>query len=819
MSVAMQLNGRRYGHIRVEGILGQGAMGHVYEGFDETLARRVALKVLQPESRLDGEARTRLIREARALSQLDHPNVCRIYDFIEGGDADVLVLELIDGRTLEQALQDGLSLTEKLRIARDVAAGLVAAHRAGILHRDLKPENVMLTSSGQVKVLDFGLARWIEQKAKTGRARAPSGPHIVRPHAVPADADRTAVRAFALPDVRVPGSATEFGLTVGTPLFMSPEQARGETLTTASDVYSFALLLQAMFTGREPYPENLDAHDVMAHAARGGSLPVSGVRRDIAALIRALKAFAPSDRPTAADALRRIEHIIGAPKRILRDVVAVIVVVVMLLGAWKYTVDLRRAEAEARKQRSQADALIGFMLGDLRKKLEPVGKLDILDGVGTRALEYLSSLDTKSMTPQEIGRQAQALYQLADVRITNGNLAGAIEVSNKALALAEIAANRDRLDPELALGLGTAHFWVGEAHRRAGDLGDALTHMREYARITEELAKRYPHIDEYQTERIDGHSNIGTILEAQGDLAGALEEYRLTLGIRQARLAAVPSDKRRRADEAGSLNKVGFALERLGRLAEARDYYERERAILEPLAAEDAKNMVIAERLATSYGYGAGILELLGDDAGALRRRDEALALTRRLAAHDPANARWRRSLAIALLRHASLLRRRGTMAEALSELRESEALLRQLVAKDPARSDTRNDLARVDVGYSVLFLAQHDAAAARDKAAEAVSLLSRISGDRARLSLAAAQIALGDAEAASGDRRAAATSWQAASVNSMPSDGSAPEPRQIASLATALLRLGRTNDTLPLIAHLHEIGYREADLEQLLRR
>src|SRR5436305_1777580 len=489
MSVAMQLNGRRYGHIRVEGILGQGAMGHVYEGFDETLARRVALKVLQPESRLDGEARTRLIREARALSQLDHPNICRIYDFIEAGDADVLVLELIDGRTLEQALQDGLSLAEKLRIARDVAAGLVAAHRAGLRHRDLKPENVMLTRSGQVKVLDFGLARWIEQKAKSGRARAAvSGPHIARPHAVPADADRTAVRAFALPDIRVPGSATAFGLTVGTPLFMSPEQARGETLTTASDVYAFALLLQAMFTGREPYAENLDAHDVMAHAARGGSLPVSGVRRDIAALIKALKAFAPSDRPTAADALQRIEHIIGAPKRILRDVVVAIVAVVMLLGAWKYTIDLRRAEAEARKQRSQADALIGFMLGDLRKKLEPVGKLDILDGVGTRALEYLSSLDTKSMTPQEIGRQAQALYQLADVRITNGNLAGAIEVSNKALALAEIAANRDRGDPELALGLGTAHYWVGDAHRRAGDLPGALTHMREYGRITKELA-------------------------------------------------------------------------------------------------------------------------------------------------------------------------------------------------------------------------------------------------------------------------------------------------------------------------------------------
>src|SRR6266542_1662348 len=164
----MNLNGRRYGHIRVERILGQGGMGDVYQGFDETLARRVALKVLHHDIRLDAEARTRLIREARTLSQLDHPNICRIYDFIEDGESDVLVLEMIDGRTLQEAMNDGLSAAEKLRIARAIASVLVAAHRAGIIHRDLKPANVMLTKSGQVKVLDFGLARWVE-RTKSGQ--------------------------------------------------------------------------------------------------------------------------------------------------------------------------------------------------------------------------------------------------------------------------------------------------------------------------------------------------------------------------------------------------------------------------------------------------------------------------------------------------------------------------------------------------------------------------------------------------------------------------------------------------------------------------
>ena len=155
----MNLAGRSFGHIRVDRILGQGGMGDVYEGFDVRLARRVALKVLNSEGQLDEEARARLIREARTLSKLDHPNICRIYDFIDDGVSDVLVLELIDGRTLQEAMDDGLSTAEKLRIARAIASVLVAAHRAGIIHRDLKPENVMLTKSGQVKVLDFGLAR------------------------------------------------------------------------------------------------------------------------------------------------------------------------------------------------------------------------------------------------------------------------------------------------------------------------------------------------------------------------------------------------------------------------------------------------------------------------------------------------------------------------------------------------------------------------------------------------------------------------------------------------------------------------------------
>src|SRR5688572_16802415 len=158
----MELIGRRFGHIRITDVVGQGGMGDVYAGYDEKLDRKVALKVLHAENRLDAESRERLVREARALSKLDHPHICRIYDYIESTDVDVLVLEFINGRTLQDVIYDEqTSRSEKLEIAVAVAEVLVAAHRVGIVHRDLKPENVMLTKQGEVKVLDFGLARWL----------------------------------------------------------------------------------------------------------------------------------------------------------------------------------------------------------------------------------------------------------------------------------------------------------------------------------------------------------------------------------------------------------------------------------------------------------------------------------------------------------------------------------------------------------------------------------------------------------------------------------------------------------------------------------
>ncbi len=152
----------RLGHFRVVGELGQGGMGSVYIGLDENLGRRVALKVIRPDQRLDPMRKARFLREARVLSSLDHPNVCQFHDFIEGEKQDCLVLELVEGRNLREALDEGLDDGQKIRIAEQLLDVLVAVHGKGVIHRDLKPENIMLTDAGDIKVLDFGLARPVE---------------------------------------------------------------------------------------------------------------------------------------------------------------------------------------------------------------------------------------------------------------------------------------------------------------------------------------------------------------------------------------------------------------------------------------------------------------------------------------------------------------------------------------------------------------------------------------------------------------------------------------------------------------------------------
>lgn len=221
--------GALIGHYKLTRCLGQGGMGVVWGAVDQRLGRSVAVKFLTEANRDNSEALERFWREAKAASALNHPGICTIYELNESGETPFLVMELLEGSSLEK-LYRGRAMTypKLLELGVQLADALDAAHRKGILHRDIKPANIFITSSEQAKLLDFGLAK-LEDVSRDGDARTdPDSP--------------TAVNQL-----------TSSGSSVGTIAYMSPEQARAQPLDARSDLFSLGVVLYEMATGRHPF--------------------------------------------------------------------------------------------------------------------------------------------------------------------------------------------------------------------------------------------------------------------------------------------------------------------------------------------------------------------------------------------------------------------------------------------------------------------------------------------------------------------------------------------------------------------------------------
>ena len=218
--------GTRLGPYEILARIGEGGMGVVYRARDPRLDRQVAIKLLSTEMAADPRARERLRREAMAIAALDHPYICKIFEIGEDGVSLFLVMEYITGTTLQQRLFEGrMPLTEICRVAGEIAEALQEAHARGFLHRDLKPANIMLTGQGHVKVMDFGLAKRMEEL-------------------LPPDAATREIGGAQL---------TAHGMIVGTPDYMSPEQVKALPLDARSDLFSYGVILAEMMTGRHPF--------------------------------------------------------------------------------------------------------------------------------------------------------------------------------------------------------------------------------------------------------------------------------------------------------------------------------------------------------------------------------------------------------------------------------------------------------------------------------------------------------------------------------------------------------------------------------------
>ncbi len=286
-TAAEALLGREFGPYRIVSPLGAGGMGEVYRAHDSKLGRDVAIKTLPPEFAHDPERLSRFRREARTVASLNHPNIAAIYGLEESGGIDCLVLELVEGETL----RGPLPVERALDYARQVAEALESAHAKGIIHRDLKPANVKVTPQGRVKVLDFGLAKaiWgLDQNQDLSQAAT------------------------------LTGTETLAGHIVGTPGYMSPEQARGKEVDERTDIWAFGCLLYELLTGKRAFHGESNQDTIAAVLEREPglqTLPAKTPAKVRELLRQCLQKDAGKRLQSIADARRTIEQVQRGSKR------------------------------------------------------------------------------------------------------------------------------------------------------------------------------------------------------------------------------------------------------------------------------------------------------------------------------------------------------------------------------------------------------------------------------------------------------------------------------------------------------------------------
>ncbi len=786
--------------------VGEGGFGEVWLARHKSGERRVFKFCFEAE-RLRALKREvtlfRLLKET--LGHRD--DIGRIFDWHFDAAPYFVESEYTEGGNLvEWADEQGglreIPLETRLTLIAEIAEALGAAHSVGILHKDVKPENVLVTRDREgrprARLTDFGIGLLTERQ----RLEAPG------------------FTALGFTETVNP---TDSG--AGTLGYLAPELVEGKAATVQADVYSLGVLLYQMAAGdfsrslapgwRRDVDDEILTEDV--------ALFTDGVpeRRPASALEVAERIRTLDERRREreeAEAQRQALERSQRRRRLATTVASVALMVLAIVAVMAVRESRARRDAEASRERAtlrqdQAEDLIGFMLGDLRDKLASVERLEILDEVGDKALEYFAAVPVQELSDDELARRSQALYQIGDVRSRQGRLDDAVPPLEESLALARALVARDPEDPQRLFDLGQSHFWLGSVRWQQGRRAEAAEQFLSYYDLASRLVERQPDHPDWQMELGYASTNLGVVHEATGNLAEAAAAIEASIEVKRNLAAMRPGDPEVRSSLANAYSWLARIARRRGDLRGALAGYLDAHEVRRELLARDPGSTDARFLLATIHSHLAQIRWFLGQEQPTVAELTEMRDLVRGLVAFDPENASWRQDLAVNHRQFGEVYLALRQLEDAGDELRAAESHLVELEASTSAETPWRGELGRIRLALGETAFAAGDLRAARLEAQDSIEIFAAVAeGSVVHQEVASrfgrALLLLGEIENASGHVGRAREAWTRAAHVLEPSARGSSDPVMLDPWARVLTFLGKRQEAAAIVQRLAASGY-----------
>jgi tetratricopeptide (TPR) repeat protein len=465
------------------------------------------------------------------------------------------------------------------------------------------------------------------------------------------------------------------------------------------------------------------------------------------------------------------------------------------------------ARNAAREQRREAEGLVAYMVGDLRAKLEPIGKLDALDGVGSRVLAYYKNQDASELSDAALLQRSRALNLTAEVAYLRGNLGEADALYRQALAGTSEAVRRSPDDPKRLFDHAQNVFWLGEIARARGQTDGALTAYREYKRLADRLIALEPDNLKWRMEGLYGAEDVGIALYNERRFAEAAQQFEGALGPMEKLAAVDPGNLTYQKEMSTVLAWLADAQRSLGRLEAAITVRERQISLLNSALASGATDVQFRQELIPAHQALGILLASRGQPERGIDELRSAVAEGDRLVPVEPGNSYWKTLAGGAHLELAKTLLSLGRRDEATQQTSAGCAIIAALPPGDgPGRSKqtacltlrARLALQSGALSQAFAFAEQSLASASNERSGDPV---------RDRYAVAAAYRLLGDVQQSMGDRDGARTAWSKA-LSALPQT-LAERPQDLDEHATILERLGRTAEAQQLTARISAMGYR----------